>query len=117
MAKSWEKTEARKTLEIMVKAHPATFFPKDSPDTRPLKLGIAEDIIAEHPELKPGAVRRFLAIYCNKQRYLTAIAAGRPRVGLDGVEVGPVTEANIGYANRVLAQREVERAARDAAAA
>lgn len=120
MPKSWERNEFNKMLPLMMAAHPKCFFGKDSPETRPVKYGIHLDLEAAHPELTPAKVRRFLKLYCGKNRYMRALAAGLGRIDLDGNEVAPLLPRDIERGRSILAEREVirgkERAAIEARA-
>lgn len=111
MAKSWEKHEFNKTLPLMMSAHPRTFFGKDSLETRPLKRRIHIDIIAAHPEIKPGKLVRFVGIYCAKNRYINAIRLGMARVDLDGNEVEPIKDHDVSHAAAIMTKRASDLAA------
>lgn len=103
---SWMKLEFNKTLKVMMAAHPGTFFGKDSEETRPLKLGIKQELIAAHPEFKPSVLRRFIGIYCGKNRYMRAVVARRPRRDLDGNDVGEPTDSHVEHCAKILRDRE-----------
>ncbi|OHC64091.1 MAG: hypothetical protein A2040_15895 [Rhodocyclales bacterium GWA2_65_19] len=60
-------------------------------DTRPLALGIHKLIMAAHPEIDKGALRKTLQRYTAATKYLKAIAAGGARFGLDGQPAGEIT--------------------------
>ncbi len=51
----------------------------------PLAIGIREDILALLPERDPRAIREFLRLYCRSPRYRALVAAGAPRMSLDGL--------------------------------
>lgn len=96
---------------------PACFAPKRSPK-RPLKLGLAEDLVARRREFGWGEwrVRRVLADYCCGFLYLTALAEpGAQRVDLDGNAVEPVSAEHADAAAAVLRRWAERRAARAAA--
>ena len=63
-------------------------FDLDNP--RPLKIGIHLDLIAQG--IPAGAVRDAMAWWAGQPGYRRALAAGGARYGLDGVELGVVTE-------------------------
>jgi ProP effector len=78
---------------------------------RPLKIGIHNDIIARHPELRPGVIASALKTYTRSLCYLETLKAGSARIDLEGNAVGAVTEAD-----EEDAQRKIAKAARRAAA-
>ena len=108
MAKSWEKTEFKKTLALMMTSHPKAFYGKDSPETKPLKRGIHHDLISAHPELNRGKIHRFVSIYCGKNRYVSALARGCARIDLEGNEVEQLRERDIEHAQSMMAARAAE---------
>lgn len=57
----------------------------------PLAIGINDALCAAMPDIGAGPIRRALAYWCNRPRYLSVLAAGAERHGLDGVQ-GVVTE-------------------------
>ena len=58
---------------------------------RPLKLGIHLDLRARHPDVPRLALRKALAVYCNRARYLKSLKAGLLRWDLQGQPAGLVT--------------------------
>jgi hypothetical protein len=58
---------------------------------RPLKIGIREDIIAQHPELQPGVIESALQIYTRCVPYWSTLKVGTARIDLDGNVAGEVT--------------------------
>lgn len=77
--------------------------------TRPLKIGIHEDL-AEHEPWPEKLVRRALACYVNLPRYLKAVRDGAERIDLDGQPAGRVDESAETHACRKLARLQAERA-------
>lgn len=57
----------------------------------PLAIGINDALLEAMPEASPDQIRRSLAYWCNRPRYLMALAKGTDRYGLEGVQ-GTVTE-------------------------
>jgi sRNA-binding protein len=47
---------------------------------QPLKIGIREDIIARHPEIRPGLIASALKTYTRSVGYWSALKAGASRV-------------------------------------
>ena len=61
---------------------------------QPLKIGIDNDVIARHPELRPSLIASALKTYTRDLGYLEALKAGSARIDLEGNPVGTVTEAD-----------------------
>ena len=77
----------------------------------PLKIGIHNDIIARHPELRPSVLANALKAYTRSLGYLETIKAGAARIDLEGNPAGTVTAAD-----EENAKRKIAKAARRAAA-
>ena len=58
---------------------------------RPLKIGIREDIVAQHPELQPSVIVNALQIYTRCVPYWSTLKTGVARIDLDGNVAGKVT--------------------------
>jgi sRNA-binding protein len=92
----------------------------------PLAIGIHDALLGAMPEVSSHQLRRVLAPWCNRPRYLAAMTAGAERHGLEGVQ-GAVTEAQAADAAEMLkaaqarfrekaeAKRQAEQAMRAAA--
>ena len=78
---------------------------------QPLKIGIHNDIIAQHPELRPSLIASALKMYTRSPGYLETLEAGAARIDLEGNQVGTVTASD-----EEDAKRKIARAARRAAA-
>jgi ProP effector len=78
---------------------------------QPLKIGIHNDVIARHPELRPSLIASALKTYTRSLGYLETLKAGSARIDLEGSPVGTVTDADEGDA-----KRKIAKAARRAAA-
>ena len=77
---------------------------------QPLKIGIHNDIIAQHPELRPSLIASALKTYTRSLGYLETLKAGAARIDLEGNPVGTVTDAD-----EEDAKRKIAKAARRAA--
>ena len=77
---------------------------------QPLKIGIRNDIVARHPELRPSLIASALKTYTRSLGYLETLKAGSARVDLEGNPVGTVTAADEEDAKRKIA-KAVKRAA------
>lgn len=85
-------------LDEWYQRYPQAFF---KGHTRPLKVGIHEDLVAREP-WPEKLVRRALACYVHLPRYLKAVRSGAERVDLAGENAGEVTEGEGRYARRQL---------------
>jgi sRNA-binding protein len=78
-------------------------FPHERPFV-PLKVGIHADIIAAGG-FTEADVKRGLAWYVHRSRYISAVIKGGGRIDLDGNIVGQITEAEREHAAQLLAAR------------
>ena len=78
---------------------------------QPLKIGIRNDIVARHPELRPSLIASALKTYTRSLSYLETLKAGSARIDLEGNPVGTVTAAD-----EEDAKRKIAKAAKRAAA-
>jgi sRNA-binding protein len=92
-------------------AFPQTFVLEKHLPHRPLKVGVAADILAALPDLPRGVLDRALAAYTKRLMYLQAIVVGADRIDLDGNPAGQVTSAEAGHAIAVLVGIMAARAA------
>jgi ProP effector len=77
---------------------------------QPLKIGIHNDIIAQHPELRPSLIGSALKAYTRSVGYLETLKAGTPRIDLEGNVAGEVTATDEADAKRKIG-KEAGRAA------
>jgi ProP effector len=61
---------------------------------QPLKIGIHNDVIARHPELRPSLIASALKTYTRSLGYLETLKAGAARIDLEGNPVGTVTDTD-----------------------
>jgi len=97
-------------IDKLAHLFPHCFF-RRSHLRRPLKLGIHEDIIAQHPELDRTLIGRGLNAYTHSTTYWLTLTAGTPRIDLAGNLAGEVTLKEEEHA-----RRKIAKAARRAAA-
>lgn len=71
---------------------------------QPLKIGIHNDVIARHPELRPRLIASALKTYTRSVGYLETLKAGAVRIDLEGNPVGTVTDADEENAKRKIAK-------------
>jgi len=71
---------------------------------QPLKIGIHNDIIARHPELRPSLIASALKMYTRSPGYLETLEAGAARIDLEGNQVGTVTASDEEDAKRKIAK-------------
>ncbi|MFO8047208.1 MAG: ProQ/FINO family protein [Halomonas sp.] len=76
--------------------------------TRPLKVGIHEELAALEP-WPEKLVRRALACYVNLPRYLKAVREGAERIDLDGKPAGAVDAKAAEHARKKLDRLQAER--------
>ena len=74
-------------------------------DAEPLAIGIHKAILASHPEIDKGALRKTLQRHMASTKYLKSVAAGGARFGLDQLPAGDVTPEQQGHANQALKDR------------
>jgi ProP effector len=97
--------ESQAVIDLLCQQWPQTFF-KYQARRKPLKLNIDHDIfllldgVVTYLELK-----RALACYVNNFGYLKSYRAGAPRIGLDGLSCGLVTEGEAEYARQKITAR------------
>jgi len=94
--------------------YPLCFF-REHELRRPLKIGIREDIVAQHPELQPSVIVSALQNYTRCVPYWSTLKAGAARIDLDGNVAGQVTledeqaaKVKIAKAERRAKAREIE---------
>lgn len=97
----------RALLNQWYQRYPQAFF---KGHTRPLKVGIHQDLLAREP-WPEKLVRRALACYVHLPRYLKAVRAGAERVDLDGRAVGAVGDEEAQHARAKLDALRADKAA------
>ena len=65
---------------------------------RPLKVGVADDILACCPDLNRRRLGAALAVYTRRVMYLRGLVAGVARVDLDGNMCGEVSAGDAKHA-------------------
>jgi sRNA-binding protein len=115
MKRSYSKSKIDKVLAALVEKHPAAFFPKDSPDTKPLRIGIFTRVTAENPEFSRARIAAFMKDYTSKDRYLRALMTCPDRVEIDGSAFEPVLDDHRRFAFETLSKRQQNRFEREAA--
>jgi len=78
---------------------------------QPLKIGIHNDIVARHPELRPSLIARALKTYTRSLGSLETLTASAARIDLEGNPVGSFSAAD-----EEDAKRKIAKAAKRAAA-
>ncbi len=96
---------AEALLAEWYRRYPDTFF---KGHTRPLKVGIHQDLAAREP-WPEKLVRRALAGYVNLPRYLKAVREGAQRIDLAGRSDGSVDAQAAEHAHRKLERLQAER--------
>jgi sRNA-binding protein len=103
----------REGLDLLADLYPRCFGRENR---RPLKVGICEEVIAQHPELSRHRVKRLLKDYTQHELYWSTLKAGTPRIGLDGNVAGEVTVEDEQHALIQMARMARRAAAREAEA-
>jgi ProP effector len=83
------KRRTRETRRLLAAAFPNCFCGFGAPK-KPLKLGIANDVMARLPEIGFFRLSMALTDYCGGPMYLKQIIEGADRVDLDGQPAGTV---------------------------
>ena len=84
---------------LLAELYPACF---DWEHPRPLKIGTHLDLRGRHPDVPHHVIRKALAIYCGRPRYLKCLKAGLLRWNLNGQPAGLVTLEQQGIAREQL---------------
>ena len=96
------------TIAMLAERYPKTFFVLGV-QRKPLKIGIADDIVADGT-IQSKDLRWALGAYCNSPDYLRSFQAGAARLDLNGNEAGIVTADEAEHAQwklaAVLAKRQ-----------
>ncbi|QFU02601.1 ProP effector [Halomonas sp. THAF5a] len=92
-------------LDQWYRRYPSTFF---KGHTRPLKVGIHEELTAREP-WPEKLVRRALACYVNLPRYLKSVREGAGRLDLAGEPAGQVDAAAAEHAHKKLERLQADR--------
>lgn len=92
--------------EQLAKRFPAAFMRKGEPEKKPLKIGIAKEVLALVKDIPRKVVKRAISDYCCGPKYTKAMVTGAVRVGLDGNPAGNVSAASEAYARAREAERQ-----------
>lgn len=90
----------RMVFKLLYEHYPRAFRPARH-GMLPLKKGIHRDLIAAHPEFPAGIIRKVVGWYTTQVLYLKCVAAGGPRVDLEGKICGDVSLAEQAEAARL----------------
>ena len=93
-------------INLLAELYPRCFC---RTNRRPLKIGVCDEIIGQHPEISKPQVKRLLKEYTQSPEYWSTLTAGTPRIDLEGNVVGEVTAADEEDAQRKI--KEARRAA------
>lgn len=97
------------TLDVLVGKYPNAIFPKDSTETKPLRIGVYTLLTGQNPEIGRATIAGFLRSYTKKDRYLRALTICADRVDLSGNPFEPVAKSHGVEAARILLEREQDR--------
>src|SRR6476646_5473046 len=108
------KEDMHAALTRLAEWFPQTFVLEKHLPHRPLKVGIAADILARCPVITRRELGPVLGIYAKRVMYLQSLVAGAIRIDLDGNPAGEVSAADAEHAAatlaEILASREAKRA-------
>lgn len=80
----------------------------------PLKLGVFQDLLAQHPELfKRDELKVALGLHARSTRYLESVASGQQRHDLNGDPVEPVAPEHVHHAIMEVFRRRQARTNQD----
>jgi len=88
----------------LAESFPQTFVLEKHLPHRPLKVGIAADILARCPVLTRRELGPVLGVYAKRVMYLQSLVAGAIRIDLDGNPAGEVSTADAEHAAATLAE-------------
>ncbi|MER9768968.1 ProQ/FinO family protein [Mesorhizobium sp. M0189] len=77
--------------EHLAKRFPDAFMRKGEPTKKPLKVGIAVDVLRLVKDIPREILKRAIGDYCTGPKYAKAMVTGATRVDLDGNAAGVVT--------------------------
>jgi ProP effector len=110
------KEDLQAALAYLAERFPQTFVLERHQPHRPLKVGIADDLVARCPELDRSKLGIVLGTYVRRIMYRKAMVAGAARVDLDGNACGEVSARDAEHATESLAEILASRQAKQAAA-
>ena len=110
------KKGLRAALTYLAERFPQTFVLEGYQPHRPLKVGIAADLVARCVELDRRKLGAVLSAYTQRIMYRKAMVAGAARVDLDGNPAGEVSASDAAHAAAKLAEILASREAKQAAA-
>ena len=98
------KEDMHAALTRLAEWFPQTFVLEKHLPHRPLKVGIAADILARCPVLTRRELGPVLGVYAKRVMYLQSLVAGAIRIDLDGNPAGEVSAADAEHAAATLAE-------------
>jgi ProP effector len=98
------REQFKRTIAIVTELFPAAFVTDKSKPHRPLKMGIGQDLVARGV-LQPKECQA-LSSYVARRMYQAALAAGGPRLDLDGNIAVEVTPDHVEHAADAVARIE-----------
>ena len=98
------KEDIHAALTRLAEWFPQTFVLEKHLPHRPLKVGIAAEILARCPVLTRRELGPVLGVYAKRVMYLQSLVAGAIRIDLDGNPAGEVSAADAEHAAATLAE-------------
>src|SRR6516165_2363366 len=97
-------------IDLLAELYPRCF---SRTNRRPLKIGVCEEVISQHPEMSRHGIKHLLETYTQRPEYWSTLTVGTPRIDLAGNVAGEVTAADEEDAKRKIA-KEARRAMAEA---
>ena len=98
------KENIHAALTDLATRYPRAFVLEKYRPHRPLKVGVAADILARCPVLTRRELGPALGVYAKRVMYLQSLVAGAIRIDLDGNPAGEVSAADAEHAAATLAE-------------
>jgi ProP effector len=96
-------------IDLLAELYPHCFC---STNRRPLKIGVCEEVISQHPEMSRHRIKRLLKTYTQCSEYWSTLTAGAPRIDMEGNVAGEVTATDEADAKRKIAKAAARAAAK-----
>jgi sRNA-binding protein len=78
-------------IDLLAELYPRCFC---RTNRRPLKIGVCEEVISQHPEMSRHGIKHLLKTYTQSPEYWSTLTFGTPRIDLAGKVAGEVTAAD-----------------------
>ncbi|MGX9432002.1 MULTISPECIES: ProQ/FINO family protein [Bradyrhizobium] len=110
------KEDLQAALAYLAERFPQTFVLERHQPHRPLKVGIADDLVARCPELDRSKLGIVLGTYARRVMYRKGMVAGAARIDLDGNACGEASGGAGASGRNASSRKDAEGQARAAPA-